>query len=243
MGGMKLDSARSPGPLAAVPINDFHDLYSGLAMSFAVNSSPAGKRFTHRERWLIAAATAYFASRFGPGEFQSAGLCFVASKIIRVIVESEGIPAESLTVSFHADYNGQVLELGARRPRLTRQRRGSEVHSTWSGHEIVYFPKHGAVYDPTSLQLNFKYNNLPTFVHPVVAELPTQPKPGLTIPAEIRPFELTGTYCVERPNYDYIQIPGWHDVGTIAEQGVSVVIEAMKRQDPGAFPSETDTQF
>ncbi len=219
-----------------VAIKDFHDLYTGLAMSFLANISPAAKRFTYEERMLIGSATAYFASRYGPGEFQSAGLCFTASKIVRVIAQSQGITAEPLTVSFQADYGGRTLELGTRRPRLTRHRHGNEVYSEWSGHEIVYFPNHGAVYDPTSLQLNFKYGDLPHYVHPIVAQISTPPKPGLTIPAEVRPLGVTGTYRVEHPNYDYTRVPGWHDVGTVAEEGVALT-EAMKRQNPEAFPS------
>jgi hypothetical protein len=217
--------------MASQPGHSFDAFFDGLVLKFASDeSNPAALRFTKAERMIISSATRYYASRCGPGEFQSPGLCFIATKIVRVIAEANGMRAEPLTVSLHAQFEGQDLTLGARRPRLTRVRKGSSLFHLWSGHEIVHFPTHRAVYDPTTLQLTTKHSlALPVF--PVAAEAPATLKPGDKIEALLEPLGVNAVYRVEHPNYDYTQLPAWKDVLIMADQGVGLVGEILSDHD------------
>lgn len=204
----------------------FDELYSYWAIRFAKSDQGPAAAMSMEQRFRIGLAVKYYSARFAPGEFQTPALCFAATKMVRTVAQAAGVQAEPVTVTFHAEFEDQKLELGASNPRLTRKTASGRAHHFWTGHEIVHFPAHGLVIDPTALQLSFKYPEL-GLVRPVVAAAPTPLRTGDTIAAELEHQQLSATYVVRQANYDYRRMPSWPAVEQIAQQALPLVDQAV----------------
>jgi hypothetical protein len=149
-------------------------------------------------------------------------LCFAANKVVRTIAQDGGMRAEPLTVTMRSVYDGAEITLGSRRPKLTRLRIAGVSFTEWSGHEIVHFPDHGVVIDPTAIQLSIEHD-LPRPLYPTVAEALTHLRQRDTISAVLEPLALQAVYTVQPANYDYMKLPPWPQVGQIAAEGIPIV--------------------
>lgn len=204
----------------------FDELHSYWAMQFARSDQGPAAAMSMEKRFRIGLAVKYYSARFAPGEFQTPALCFAATKMVRAVAQAAGIQAEPVTVTFHAEFEGRKLELGASNPRLTRDTASGRAHHFWTGHEIVHFPAYGLVIDPTALQLAFKYLEL-GLVLPVVAAAPTRLRTGDAIAAELERQQIPATYVVRQANYDYRRMPSWPAIEQIAEQALPLVDQAV----------------
>jgi hypothetical protein len=148
-----------------------------------------------------------------------AGLCFVACKVVRVVAREQGLRAEPLTVTLEASHEGRELSLGKRQPRIKRHTVGHGTFQTWSGREILHFPDHGSVFDPTIPQLS----TWDAAVLPAVAEAPAMLREGDRIPTVLDPLAINATYTVQRANFDYMRMPFWPDIECIANDGIEIV--------------------
>jgi hypothetical protein len=192
--------------------------FRGWAIKFALGELPAAERFTARERAVIDLAACYFVVRFPQARVMHAGLCFVASKVVRAVARAQGMRAEPLTVTLAA-YDGGGLSLGSKRPRIKRLSMELQTLREWSGHEIVHFPEHASVFDPTIPQLS----TLDVPVRPVVGEAPATVREGDRIPAVLPPTGVGAAYTVEQANFGCMKMPFWADVEQFSNDGIEIV--------------------
>ncbi|ASL12364.1 hypothetical protein MYCOZU1_05898 (plasmid) [Mycobacterium intracellulare subsp. chimaera] len=193
--------------------------FQGWTMQFALGRWSGSVHFSERERAVMGLAACYFAARCPQIRMLNAGLCFAACKVVRVIAREEGIRTEPLTVTVEASHEGHELSLGSRQPRLKRHALAQGTLQTWSGHEIIHFPDHGAVFDPTITQLS----TWEATVLPAVAKAPAILREGDRIPAVLEPLSINATYTVQRANFDYMRMSSWPDIEQMANDGGKIV--------------------